>query len=161
VNNSAKTWTFTPTAGLADGAYAFSVAVADAIGNLGPRSTVRSLTVDTLAPNVTISSDKTTLQAGETATISFSFSEDPATSLSWDGSQGDLIISGGSLSPMSGGVGLNRSATFTPIANSQGTALIAVLAGSYNDAAGNAGAAAAFTSLSFDTLIPPNNTMPS
>ena len=161
VNNSAKTWTFTPTAGLADGAYAFSVAVADAIGNLGPRSTVRSLTVDTLAPSVTISSDKTTLQAGETATISFSFSEDPATSLSWDGSQGDLIISGGSLSPMSGGVGLNRSATFTPIANSQGTALIAVLAGSYNDDAGNAGAAASYTSLSFDTLIPPNNTMPS
>jgi len=36
-----------------------------------------------------------------------------------------------------------------------------VLAGSYNDAAGNAGAAAAFTSLGFDTLIPPNNTMPS
>jgi hypothetical protein len=161
VNNSAKTWAFTPTAGLADGAYAFSVAVADAIGNLGPRSTVRSLTVDTLAPNVTISSDKTTLQAGETATISFSFSEDPATSLSWDGSQGDLIISGGSLSPISGGVGLNRSAIFTPIANSQGTALIAVLAGSYNDDAGNLGAGAAFTSLSFDTLIPPNNTMPS
>jgi hypothetical protein len=154
VNNSAKTWTFTPSTGLADGTYAFRVAVADAFGNLGPLSTVRSLTVDTLAPSLAISSDKTALQAGATALISFTFSEDPGDSFAWDGSQGDLIISGGSLSALSSSNGLIRSATFTPTANSQGSAVIAVLAGSYNDASGNLGAASSLANLTFDTHLP-------
>jgi hypothetical protein len=139
---------------LADGTYAFRVAVADAFGNLGPLSTVRSLTVDTLAPSLAISSDKTALQAGATALISFTFSEDPGDSFAWDGSQGDLIISGGSLSALSSSNGLIRSATFTPTANSQGSAVIAVLAGSYNDASGNLGAASSLANLTFDTHLP-------
>ena len=123
------------------------------------RSTTRSLTVDPLAPSVSISSDKTTLQAGDTAIISFAFSEDPGMSFSWDGSQGDVILSGGILSALSGSDGVLRSATFTPTANSQGTAFIAVLAESYNDAAGNLGAAASLADLTFDTLLPPSNGM--
>ncbi|MFO0017174.1 MAG: Ig-like domain-containing protein, partial [Synechococcaceae cyanobacterium] len=159
VDNSAKTWTLTPSTGLEDGLHHFSVAVADAVGNLGPISTSRTLTVDTLAPSLVISSDKSELVAGETATITFTFTEDPGTSFSWDGAAGDLIISGGTVSPLSGSDAWHRTATFTPIADSQGTALISVLAGSYNDAAGNLGAADSFSSLVFDTRLPPTPPM--
>jgi subtilisin family serine protease len=155
VNNTARTWTYTPGAGLPAGSYSFSVAVADAAGNLGALSTARPLTVDTLAPSLAISSDKTALLAGETATIMFAFSEDPGTSFSWDGVAGDVIISGGTLSSISGGEGLNRIATFTPTTNSQGSALISVPANSYSDPAGNLGSGAALAPLAFDTLNPP------
>jgi len=155
VNNSTRTWTYTPAAALSAGSHSFSVAVADTAGNLGVASTARPLTVDTLAPSLAISSDKTTLLAGETATITFAFSEDPGTSFSWDGVAGDVIISGGTLSPIGSGDALNRIATFTPTADSQGTALISVPTNSYADAAGNPGLGAALAPLAFDTLIPP------
>jgi hypothetical protein len=45
-------------------------------------STARPFTVDTLAPSLAISRDKTALLTGETATIPFAFSEDPGTSFS-------------------------------------------------------------------------------
>ena len=155
VNNTARTWTYTPGAALPAGNYSFLVAVTDAAGNLGALSTARPLTVDTLAPSLAISSDKTALLAGETATITFAFSEDPGTTFSWDGVAGDVIISGGTLSSISGGDALNRIATFTPTTNSQGTAFLSVLANSYSDAAGNLGSGAALAPLSFDTLNPP------
>jgi hypothetical protein len=85
----------------------------------------------------------------------FAFSEDPGTSFSWDGVAGDVIISGGTLSSISGSDALNRIATFTPTTNSQGTALISVPANSYLDAAGNLGSGAALAPLAFDTLNPP------
>jgi hypothetical protein len=155
VNNTARTWTYTPGAALAAGSYSFSVAVADAAGNLGALSAARPFTVDTLAPSLAISSDRTALLAGETATIMFAFSEDPGTSFSWDGIAGDVIISGGTLSSISGGDALNRIATFSPTINSQGTAFLSVPANSYSDAAGNLGSGAALAPLAFDTLNPP------
>ncbi|MFM2080438.1 MAG: hypothetical protein RLZZ219_1120, partial [Cyanobacteriota bacterium] len=113
-----------------------------------------SYTLDTGAPTLTITSNRSSLKAGDTATITFSFSEDPGSSFAWNGSSGDITVSGGSLSAISGS-GNTRTATFTPTANTNGgSASITVAAGSYTDAAGNSGTAAASPSLSFDTLAP-------
>ncbi|WP_373994803.1 Ig-like domain-containing protein, partial [Massilia sp. Root1485] len=49
--------------------------------------------LDTAAPTVTITSDVAALKAGETATVTFTFSEDPGASFTWNGTQGDVIVS--------------------------------------------------------------------
>jgi hypothetical protein len=149
------TATLTPTPG---GSGIASIAVAagrytDAAGNAGAGSNVLALAYDTQAPTLAISSDQGSLKAGESATITFTFSEDPGTSFSWDGSSGDLSVSGGTLSAISGS-GLIRTATFTPTPGSNGSARITVSAGSYTDAAGNLGSAGSSPSISYDTQPP-------
>ena len=110
--------------------------------------------VDTTAPSVAITSDKSSLTSSDAATITFTFSEDPGTSFAWDGTTGDVAIAGGSLSAISG-TGLTRSAVFTPAANQgSGTASITVVGNSYQDAAGNNGAAGTTPTLNLDTLAP-------
>ncbi|USE81122.1 Ig-like domain-containing protein [Cupriavidus gilardii] len=47
-------WSFTPTAPLADGAYALTVTATDAAGNASPASAAFNLTVDTAAPAATV-----------------------------------------------------------------------------------------------------------
>jgi hypothetical protein len=97
--------------------------------------------LDTIAPTLAISSDKSSLKAGETATITFTFSEDPGDSFAWDGTSGDVLVSGGTLSAISG-TGTIRTATFTPSPDTNGgSASVTVAAGSYSDAAGNPGGA--------------------
>jgi Ca2+-binding RTX toxin-like protein len=135
-----RTAVFTPTTGSSGGA---SITVAggtytDLFGNNGSAGTTPALTYDTLAPTLAITSSSAALIAGQTATITFTFSEDPGSSFVWDGTTGDVVVSGGTLSAISGS-GLTRTATFT--ADSSGTASISVVAGSYTDAVGNAGGA--------------------
>jgi hypothetical protein len=124
----------------------------DAAGNTGGAGTTPSLSIDTLAPTLSISSDKASLVAGETGTITFTFSEDPGSSFAWDGSSGDITVSGGTLGAISGS-GVTRTATFTPAVNQVGTASITVTSGTYTDAAGNTGGAGTTPSLSFNTLV--------
>jgi hypothetical protein len=147
--------TFTPTAG-SNGTASITVAAGsytDIFGNLGGAGATPALTYDTLAPTLVITSSTAALIAGQTATITFTFSEDPGKSFSWDGISGDVVVSGGTLSAISGSE-LIRTAIFTPTPNSSGTASITVAAGSYTDAAGNPGGAGATPALTFDTLAP-------
>ena len=152
-----RTATFTPTANLASGSASITVAAqsyTDAAGNSGEASSMPSVGLDTLAPTLAITSDKSTLRAGETATITFTFSEDPETSFAWDGGMGDVDVSGGTLSAISG-TGLTRTATFTPTPDlASGSAIITVAAHSYTDAAGNSGRASSMPSISMDTRVP-------
>ncbi|MFN6337169.1 MAG: beta strand repeat-containing protein, partial [Cyanobacteriota bacterium] len=139
------------------GAASISVAAwtyTDAAGQFASADANLTISCDTLPPTVSVSGDKASLQAGETATITFSFSEDPGGSFSWDGASGDVTVAGGTLSPISGS-GLTRTATFTPAANSVGSAWISVLPGSYTDAAGNPGSPGTSPVLSFDTIPRP------
>ncbi|MFM9101363.1 MAG: Ig-like domain-containing protein, partial [Cyanobium sp.] len=150
-----RTATFTPTANSSGNA---SITVAagtytDAAGNPGGAGLTPAISYDTLAPTLTISSSSAALVAGQTATITFSFSDDPGSSFTWNGSSGDVVVSGGALSAISGS-GLTRSAVFTPTAHSSGTASITVAAGSYTDAAGNLGGAGLTPAISYDTLAP-------
>ncbi|MFM2081034.1 MAG: hypothetical protein RLZZ219_1716, partial [Cyanobacteriota bacterium] len=153
------TATFTPTVGVNGGTASIGVtagAYTDAAGNLGPASALSpAITYDTATPELTISSDKSSLLAGQTALITFTFSEDPGSSFSWDGTNGDVVVSGGVLSAISGS-GLTRIATFTPDANSNNVnGSISVTAGTYSDTAGNPGAGAALNpAITLDVSVP-------
>jgi Ca2+-binding RTX toxin-like protein len=100
-------------------------------------------------PSVTISSAAAALKAGETTTITFTFSRDPGASFT----NADITLAGGTLSTVSG-TGLSRTATFTPTAASSGNASITVAAGTYTDVFGNSGGAGTTPALAYDTLAP-------
>ena len=70
----------TGAAKLLDGTITVSATATDAAGNASTTGT-GTFTLDTVAPTLTtISSDRTALKKGETATITFTFSEDPGSS---------------------------------------------------------------------------------
>jgi Big-like domain-containing protein/VCBS repeat protein len=147
------TWSISTTT-LTEGHHAISATATDAAGNTGVASSGLDVAIDTTAPTLTITSDVSQLKIGETATITFTFSEDPGSTFTWDGSSGDIAVSGGSLSAISGS-GLVRTATFTPTAATDGgTASITVASAAFTDAAGNDGGAGTTPSLHFDTLAP-------
>ncbi|AWB23036.1 HYR domain-containing protein [Methylobacterium currus] len=125
--------------------------IQDAVGNpLTGGAAGTSVTLDQIAPTLAISSSASALRAGQSATVSFTFSEDPGASFVRD----DITVTGGTLSELSGS-GLVRTATFTPAAGvNAGTAAITVAAGTYLDAAGNPGGAGTTPPLTFDTLAP-------
>jgi hypothetical protein len=155
--SGSDTWSL--AAILEEGTHEVQVRVVNAIDNAGPIGKY-NYTLDTTAPSVVITSDVAQLKAGETATITFTFSEDPAASFTWNGSSGDVTVSGGTLSAISG-TGLTRTAIFTPSANTNlGAASITVAAGSYADLAANIGTAGITPSLRFDTLSPVTPTAP-
>ncbi|WP_181690008.1 Ig-like domain-containing protein [Stutzerimonas zhaodongensis] len=142
------------SATLIEGSHTLATKVTDAAGNVGAASASLDVTVDTTAPTVIITSNVSTLKAGQTATITFTFSEDPGASFTWDGSAGDVTVSGGVLGAISG-TGLTRTATFTPAAGTEaGATSITVAAGSYADAAGNFGGAGVTLALTADSLPP-------
>ena len=130
----------------------------DTAGNAGGAGTTPAISIDTLAPTLAITSNKSALKAGEAATITFTFSEDPGSTFVWDGSAGDVVVTGGTLGAISGS-GLSRTATFTPTANlAAGSASITVAGASYTDTAGNAGGAGTTPAISIDTLAPVQTT---
>ncbi|SCY90200.1 Ig-like domain-containing protein [Microvirga guangxiensis] len=150
------TWTITPTAALAGGVHTISARAIDAAGNESAVSGGQSVTIDTTAPSLTITSDVAMLNSGRSATITFTFSEDPHGTFTWE----DISVVGGTLGPLSGS-GLVYTAVFTPLSGvNTGTASIAVSSGSYVDAAGNSGNAGAMAVLTFDTAAPAAPSMP-
>ncbi|NBP45621.1 MAG: hypothetical protein EBU72_10520, partial [Betaproteobacteria bacterium] len=136
------------------GAKSITAQVRDASGNASASGNTLSLTLDETVPTLAITSDKSSLKAGETATITFTFSEDPGNTFTWDGTTGDITVTGGTLGAISGN-GLTRTATFTPTANTNSaTASITVASAAYADAAGNGGGAGATPSVTMDTAAP-------
>ncbi len=143
-------WSIVPSAALANGAHAISARATDSAGNLGAASAALEVRIDTIAPTLSIGASATLLKIGETATVTFTFSEDPGATFT----HADITVEGGTLGALTGS-GLTRSAVFTPAAGTDdGVAVITVAAGSYTDAAGNAGGAGATPVLRFDTLAP-------
>jgi hypothetical protein len=145
---------FTPTAGLTSGTASVSLAAGlynDVAGNLGGAVSGPSIVIDTLAPTLTISSSSAALKAGETAVLTFTFSEAPV-----GFSNSDLAVSGGSLGTLAATANpLVYTAVFTPTAGiSGGVASIGVAAGSYADLAGNGGGAATLPGIALETLVP-------
>lgn len=90
--------------------------------------------VDTTPPTIAVSSNKTSLSAGEVATLTFTLSETSTNFIA-----ADVTVSGGTLSNFAGS-GTSYTATFTPAANSTTSGLISVASGVFTDAAGNANA---------------------
>jgi Ca2+-binding RTX toxin-like protein len=86
---------------------------------------------DTTPPSIAITSTRTNLIIGQTATLNFAISEAVS-----DFVIGDITASGGKLSNFSGS-GNSYSATFTPTANSSINGIVMVGNGKFSDAAGN------------------------
>jgi predicted secreted protein len=150
------TATLTPTANFAGGTSSITVAAntyIDLAGNNGSAGITPVINVDTIVPTVAVTTTKTTFKAGDTATITFTFSEDPGTSFVWNGTSGDIIFSGGTLGAISGS-GLTRTALFTPTANSSGNPIISVRSESYQDALGNLGTSGSVPFMMYDTAAP-------
>jgi regulation of enolase protein 1 (concanavalin A-like superfamily) len=148
------TATFTPTAGTASANASITVAAglyADAAGNNGGAGTTPTIAIDTLAPTLAITSNVSAVKSGETATITFTFSEAPVGFAS-----GDIVTTGGAIS----GLAVTAdpkvyTATFTPTAGTaSANASITVAAGLYADAAGNNGSAGTTPTIAIDTLAP-------
>ena len=132
--------TFTPTANsTANGVVSVASGVfTDAAGNANvdgsdANNTV-SFAVDTLIPTIAVSSTKSSLIAGDTATLTFTLSE-PSTNFV----ASDVTVSGGTLSNFTGG-GTSYTATLTPTANSTTSAVVGIASGVFTDVAGNANA---------------------
>ena len=110
--------------------------------------------IDTTAPTASVAADHTALLAGETSTVTFTFSEAVSNFV-----LGDATVTGGSLGDLVH-VGLNGSnqdiytATFTPGVTNTEVGSVQVTASSYADLAGNNGAASNTLSFSGDTLAP-------
>lgn len=151
----AKVYTaiFTPTPNTASGNASISVAnnsYSDAAGNDGSGGNAPAISIDTLAPTVAISSDVSAVKIGETANITFTFSEDPSGFVA-----GDVITTGGSLTaPTVTADSKVYTATFTPSTSHEGNASITLAAGAYTDAAGNNGGAGITPAIAIDTLAP-------
>ncbi|MYN27082.1 Ig-like domain-containing protein [Duganella levis] len=145
---------FTPNTGVGSGTADISVgagAYTDAFGNSGSGASGPVINIDTLAPTVAITSNVTAVKAGETATVTFTFSELPV-----GFTAGDVVTAGGTLSGLAVTANpLVYTATFTPTAGIQNTAAsITIAAGAFADAAGNAAGGALTPPIAIDTQAP-------
>ena len=86
---------------------------------------------DITAPTIAITADKSTLGAGQSATITFTLSEASA-----DFTSADVVVTGGTLSNFAGS-GTSYTATYTPTSGSQGTGSVHVDSNAFRDAASN------------------------
>ncbi len=117
----------------AKASYSFTVTASD-----GVHDTVQPVLVSVAneGPALGITSSAASLQEGESATVTFTFSEDPGSSFT----DADIAVSGGTLGALSGS-GLTRTATFTAVAGSglSTGAKISVGAGTFTDLEGKTG----------------------
>ena len=131
------------------GIVGLGLGAAAAAGGSSESATVAP-TVDTTAPTLSITSNVAALKVGETATITFTFSEATSNFV-----VGDITTSNGSVSNFTAVSSTVYTATFTPTASlASGSASITVASASYTDAAGNSGVAGTTPTISIDTLAP-------
>ncbi|MFX5849236.1 Ig-like domain-containing protein [Acinetobacter baumannii] len=126
------TGTLTPTTPLADGSHQLTYTLTDAAGNESAQSPAITVTLDTTAPVLTISTSDLVLASGEAATITFEFSE-PVSEFSVS----DVVVSGGVLSNF---IQVDAN-TWTAIFTQSGSVApsISVADGAYTDIVGNTG----------------------
>ena len=90
-----------------------------------------TLVIDTVIPTIAVSSNKSSLQGGDTATLTFTLSEASTNFVA-----SDITVAGGTLSNFTGS-GTSYSATFTLFSNSAVTGSVNISNGVFTDAAGN------------------------
>ncbi|MCX8521849.1 MAG: Ig-like domain-containing protein, partial [Rhodoferax sp.] len=82
--------------------------------------------IDFITPTNASNTSILGMMVGVTPIVAFHFSEDPGSSFAWDGSYGDITVTGGTLSAL-WGAGQKRYATFVPTPNTNnGLASISV-----------------------------------
>jgi len=141
---------------IADIGVSFDATFEDAFGNAlinaYSQTAVFDIVQDDIPPTIALSTDKTALSSGETATITFTMSE-PVTGFELS----DVAVSGGSLSEFQGD-GALYSALFTPDHGSTTDGDVSVASNAFIDLLGNANqdgddADNALT-IAIDTLLP-------
>ena len=149
-SGTSYTASFTPDASSTTAATVNVIAAnfTDAAGNDNAAATQLSMTVDTIAPTVAITTNDNALKIGDVATLTFTLSE-----ASTNFAAVDVTVTGGTLGTMSGS-GTSYSASFTPTASSTTSATINVSAANFTDAAGNSNTAATQLSMTVDTVAP-------
>ncbi|MCY1413207.1 hypothetical protein D9M71_286340 [compost metagenome] len=124
----------------------------DAAGNTGLSTTAsNAYAIDTARPTATITVADTALAAGETSTVTITFSE-AVTGLT----TADFTVANGVLSNLSSSDGgITWTAVLTPTAGVTSTANLITLSGNgYTDAAGNTGANTTSNNYAIDTQHP-------
>jgi T1SS-143 domain-containing protein len=145
--------TFTATDGVAgSGSVTVGTGYTDTAGNTGVSGS-DSVTIDTKNPTVTsIVMGDTSLLAGETSTVTITFSEAVTGFTSADVTAPNGTLSG--LTSSNGGV--TWTGTFTPTADVHDTSnVLTVQSSSYTDLAGNPGAGGSSSNYVVDTIPPP------
>ncbi|EPJ48990.1 MAG: hypothetical protein OFPI_26600 [Osedax symbiont Rs2] len=146
------TATFTPSADIEDSSNLIRVITGytDAAGNTGSADTSTNYSVDTTAPTVTITMSDDALTRGQSALVTFTFSEAPI-----DFTQSDVIFLHGNLSDF---IATDKdnvyTAMFPPPANTQSAFNTISVSSDYTDAAGNSGTFADSANFSIDTRAP-------
>ncbi|MCI0911769.1 Ig-like domain-containing protein [Pseudomonas putida] len=138
--------------GIGQASRAVSLTVSDGDGATSGTATVQVTVRETVPPTATISLSDTALRVGDTATVTFTFSE-AVTGFS----NADLTVVGGTLSAVSSSDGgLTWTATFTPSTNiTVASAAITLNNTGVADLAGNAGSGTTVSpSYSIDTQRP-------
>ena len=90
-----------------------------------------TMTVDAVAPTISVTSSTATLTTGQTATITFTLSE-----ASIDFLIGDITVTGGTLGSLSGN-STSYTSIFTPTASSTTNGVVSVTSTKFSDAFGN------------------------
>ena len=145
--NPDGSYSYTIPDSLPDGTYVPKIKVTPPGGGTPVVSDGTPFTIDTTPPTVLVTSDKTTLTTGQTATITFTLSED-----SKDFTLADVTSTGGTLSNLQGS-GKVYTATFTPSANSTTTSTVKVDSLKFSDAAGNFNVDGADTGVSNTNIV--------
>lgn len=142
---------------VSDKTYHVLVQLNSKVSNVATQSVAQSANVllDTQAPELTqVSANTNSLNIGQTATFTLTFSEDPGDSLSVN----DFLVTGGAIGFLSS-TGTTRQVVFTPTANQTNANVMAVQLkpNSFTDAVGNVGSVAGavtWPSLRIDTQAP-------
>ena len=138
-----------------------TVRLVDAAGNVSLASTGTNLTVDYVAPTVSLSASSSSLLSGQTSTVTATVSEPLATG-SFTSSDFGLTPStgSGSMATLSSASGTAPNITFTsvytpPATTNSASVSIGLNAGVFTDVAGNPSAAAPTpVAISYDTAAP-------
>ena len=127
---------------------------ADTSGNNGTGDslniTIYTITPDTTAPTLSISSDKLALGIGDTANVTFTFSE-----VVTDFDINDVVATLGTISGFSGGDAL-YTATYTPPTNTSSIVNVSVADDSYTNTNGNDGVGDSIA-ITINTSLPVEN----
>ena len=127
-----------------------TVRLLDAAGNASLASLAVSLTVDYAKPTATLSSSRSAMKIGETATISVQLSEPSSTFILTD-----VTMTGGSLGTFAAVSSTQYTFVFTPaVGINGGSASLSIAGGAFTDTAGNTNTATSTLSLTFDTSAP-------
>ena len=151
---SANSYTYAWTVGTGAGTQTFALATGtDTAGNVvtaAPTSGASITVVDNTSPTVSsfVLSDSA-LKAGETATVTLTFSEAVA-----GFSNADITAVNGILSTMTTTDNITWTGTFTPSINIEDATNILTLSSNYTDVAGNTGPSATTSNYAIDTSLP-------